>query len=681
MKDLILTRNHLFAITVVALCAAFLNAEEAVNEKVPEEGTPTPIEIDYDGDMLPGDPLPFIANVPIYWYVNKIELSRSEAAAGSSAWSEVPRLEIASTVSFPDSMTSLTAPPRTSHRKGHSSKVHPFAELGIVGSDTIRWGALERFRVARFLKGCESSSPATPVDIIFTIRFVNLGTANRRFESLEVPVSLDGKIWATARPSDPQAAERGIIIPADGKSYSIEMSASIPVKSMAKFLNRLSTSPESPVFEFENASGLDLAETEVEYSLAAAFKEIREKCIEVSIADPCGRTWRWFIAKKTGKSSDSGTFGEWINGVNSCFQEVYGAPLISFYGTYPVSLVGFNSTTSDKWWKATYNGREVKLGEVGSLPMKKNIHFFLSNEKPRDIPPDVVASLVPSAQKKNPKESEADHLARLAEETRCGCSDSGLELVNLLIGKALPEGFDWLDFLANEGDPKAQCRLAAFLRDGELGTNPDAAGAAMWYKLAASAGDPDAMLAYGEALRAGRGVKKNLKEAVKYFKAAAEAGNSAGQTWYAISLLNGEGTRKNVDEAIQALTAASSAGNTKAMFILGVCRFRGLGGCEVNESEAFKCFEQAAKDNDSAKIFLGYCYMTGRGVVKDDAKAFANFNDVAEKGEAAGELWLAHCYANGIGVEKNVEIARKWAKKVADAGFSAGRSMLLSIQE
>ena len=243
------------------------------------------------------------------------------------------------------------------------------------------------------------------------------------------------------------------------------------------------------------------------------------------------------------------------------------------------------------------------------------------------------------------------------------------------------EGRDWVEFAAKSGDGKAAARLARFLRDGELGTTASPADADNWLQRAADLGDAPSLVALGEALRTGNGVRRNLRKAADCFRRAADAGNGEGQTWYALCLLEGNGVRRDVPKALDLLTKSADAGHANAQFFLGVCRFGGFGGSERDPAEAMLRFMGAAAEQPAANVFLGVGYLNGLGVAKNEVKAFECFKAAAERDIPAGILWLAHCHAHGIGVEKNTEEARTWARKAADLGIPAGREMLLSIQE
>src|SRR5919109_2849070 len=70
-------------------------------------------------------------------------------------------------------------------------------------------------------------------------------------------------------------------------------------------------------------------------------------------------------------------------------------------------------------------------------------------------------------------------------------------------------------------DPAAMTLVGELLANG-LGVKHDEKRAAYWYKLAAEAGDREAIYALGLLHLEGRGVQRNLEEAARRFREAAE---------------------------------------------------------------------------------------------------------------------------------------------------------------
>lgn len=238
------------------------------------------------------------------------------------------------------------------------------------------------------------------------------------------------------------------------------------------------------------------------------------------------------------------------------------------------------------------------------------------------------------------------------------------------------EGAEWVRLAAAGGNARAQTLLAGYLQAGSMGLAPDPAAAAKWYGAAAKQGDARAMVALGEAFRAGRGVRRDPRRAARLFREAAEDGDPQGQTWYALCLLDGLGTRRDAREAVEWLGKAAGRGCHEAQYVLGLCLYGGIGGTTRDAAAAVRWFKEASAAQPQARIFLGYCYFAGEGVGEDKPRAVGIFAEAARKGSVAAQLWLAYCFANGEGADVDVAAARKWAKAAADRGSPAGKAML-----
>ena len=113
-------------------------------------------DTDSDGDLIPDfrDPQPLVANVPVYWSVQKFSLSRPTVGEpADTSWSSAPNLDIAAVLPAPKVQSRYTVMPLTSRKPTGKVSVHPFAHLAAFGTETLRLGSLERARASAFLRG------------------------------------------------------------------------------------------------------------------------------------------------------------------------------------------------------------------------------------------------------------------------------------------------------------------------------------------------------------------------------------------------------------------------------------------------------------------------------------------------------------------------------------------------
>ncbi|CAG8785912.1 11040_t:CDS:2, partial [Dentiscutata erythropus] len=88
---------------------------------------------------------------------------------------------------------------------------------------------------------------------------------------------------------------------------------------------------------------------------------------------------------------------------------------------------------------------------------------------------------------------------------------------------------------------------------------------------------------------------RNEISAAKYFKECAEEINKPeAQLYYGYCLWNGKGVEKNIKQAIEYFEKASTQGNPIAMFNYGGCLYHGI-GIKKNEHEGMLLIKQASK--------------------------------------------------------------------------------------
>jgi TPR repeat protein len=92
----------------------------------------------------------------------------------------------------------------------------------------------------------------------------------------------------------------------------------------------------------------------------------------------------------------------------------------------------------------------------------------------------------------------------------------------------------------------------------------ESVGRASQLKQDADRGDSSAQFNYGNCLKNGKGVSKDLKEAARYYKMSADQGNAHGQNNYGDCLRNGEGVSKDLKEAARYFKMSADQGNEDA---------------------------------------------------------------------------------------------------------------------
>lgn len=156
---------------------------------------------------------------------------------------------------------------------------------------------------------------------------------------------------------------------------------------------------------------------------------------------------------------------------------------------------------------------------------------------------------------------------------------------------------------AAKGDAKAQHALALRYRDGK-GVDKDLAQAMHWAHLAADQGDAPAMDLIGHAYLTGRGVKRNPAVAFGYFNAAAkksaQAGFNLGQCYF-----GAQGVDLDIPKALEAWKKASEMGSGRAAANAAMVYLSGE-GVPADPKEARRLATRSAELNDvSGLVVLG----------------------------------------------------------------------------
>ena len=89
-------------------------------------------------------------------------------------------------------------------------------------------------------------------------------------------------------------------------------------------------------------------------------------------------------------------------------------------------------------------------------------------------------------------------------------------------------------------------------------------------KDSAEKGDTAAQFRYAEMLRDGRGVKKDVREAVVWTRKAADVGHAPAQCQMGLFYMNGLGVDRDEDKAVEWLNKAAAQNHTQAQYNLGI---------------------------------------------------------------------------------------------------------------
>ena len=121
----------------------------------------------------------------------------------------------------------------------------------------------------------------------------------------------------------------------------------------------------------------------------------------------------------------------------------------------------------------------------------------------------------------------------------------------------------------------ATCCLCLYAEAAGAKTNVvEKTVAASAAKIAAEKDDAEAHFRYAEMLRDGRGVAKNIREAVAWTRKAADAGHARAQCQMGLFYMNGLGVDRDENKAVEWFEKATKQNQIQAQYNLGIYHAR-----------------------------------------------------------------------------------------------------------
>ncbi|MEP4888992.1 MAG: SEL1-like repeat protein [Aliiglaciecola sp.] len=278
-------------------------------------------------------------------------------------------------------------------------------------------------------------------------------------------------------------------------------------------------------------------------------------------------------------------------------------------------------------------------------------------------------------------------------------------------------GLAIIEELAQQGYAKAQLDYGILYTFSHFGISKDRKKAVYWYQQAAQQGEPNALYNLALAYRFGRGVKRDLSQAVEYFQQSLDAGfqlagcrlgdlygdevekrnydlavkfyeqviddpqssaKEIASCAYGLAFIEID-HHKNVPLGIQRFKQAAQLGDKDALFELGVI-YRAGELVEKNIKQSIAYYVQAVnKGSFRAAANLGYIYEHGEGVPVDLERAVNFYQFSARGGNPTGQNNYATALRYGNGVEKDLESAISWYQKAASQGNGFAAENLADI--
>jgi hypothetical protein len=228
-------------------------------------------------------------------------------------------------------------------------------------------------------------------------------------------------------------------------------------------------------------------------------------------------------------------------------------------------------------------------------------------------------------------------------------------------------GETWLRRAAEKGFPMAMAQLALSLLSNETSAERDRE-AILWLEKAKQLGDAEAITLLASAYRDGRGVSKDIHEALRlYTRAAVDLRDARAHADLGDLYFNGKHRPKDEARAAHHYRAAADNGHEGAMELLGYLLETGQ-GLEKDLVEARRRYQAASdKGRASAMSRLAQMMIRGEGGEKDVEAGVALLERAADLGSGHAMLGMWEVYAKGIGRSADILRAIEWMNRAAQS--------------
>lgn len=209
-----------------------------------------------------------------------------------------------------------------------------------------------------------------------------------------------------------------------------------------------------------------------------------------------------------------------------------------------------------------------------------------------------------------------------------------------------PKALQYYRRAALAGEPRALLALGDTLSKFDP-DHRDGSGAIGAYEQAASRGSIDALLRLGDVFSDGRIVAVDLPGAFAYYQRAAEAGSTSGRLRMAEMLARGHGTRQDVEAGFRLVRQLIDEKESRAHLVLGDLLSRGDAGA-IDGDAAVDAYRRAGQAGlAEAFLRLGDLYAEGMVVRRQVRRAAEHYLKAAELGSGYGLYALGVGYLNG----------------------------------
>jgi len=179
----------------------------------------------------------------------------------------------------------------------------------------------------------------------------------------------------------------------------------------------------------------------------------------------------------------------------------------------------------------------------------------------------------------------------------------------------------------------------------------------------------------------GRGVPRNLEQALQHASVAFDAGIDAGAVLLSQIYLSDDFDRRDIRRARDFVMALVRRGNVEAFAMHAHLLYHGLGVPE-DDAMAYRFAKLAHDAGDlTGTAILAQMFVDENAPENDPAMAFRLARHLQDAHDRRGTYILAQIYANGFGVKKDRDRAVELARQASQAGLMEATELLRDLQE
>lgn len=234
-------------------------------------------------------------------------------------------------------------------------------------------------------------------------------------------------------------------------------------------------------------------------------------------------------------------------------------------------------------------------------------------------------------------------------------------------GSKIPERYTPLKKAADMGHTKAAKEAGILLF--QYKDFDESFLAPKYLRMAAEAGDAEAMNYLGRCYSAGLGVEKDNAQKVAWYKKASDAGNATATFNVGYCYENGEGVQKDYAEAAKWYAKAAEQGDDKSILAEATLYYKADSPIR-DYTKAVSLLAKAKEKNvTGADGMLGMCLLNGWGIEKNEKRGILliekGTNAYTEQGVECCKA-MARCYREGIVFDKDEERAKNYDRRAAE---------------